>query len=151
MSTTKKIILVPTDFSESAESALAYAITLAKSTDHSIVLMYAYQTPTITPYDGPLVANGDVLTAIEVGVKQGLAEVLAKHKDCGIEIRTCLEHGDPKECVLRAAKEVGADLIVMGTHGRHGVARLLLGSVTESVVRTASIPVLTVRAALASS
>ncbi|MGH7329756.1 MAG: universal stress protein, partial [Polyangiaceae bacterium] len=64
-------------------------------------------------------------------------------------ITTLLRNGDPHDCILRVAQELGADLIIMGTHGRHGVSHLLLGSLAESVLRSSPVPVLTVHAAVA--
>jgi nucleotide-binding universal stress UspA family protein len=65
--------------------------------------------------------------------------------DPRLEVRHRLAEGDPAEEILRAAEEEGADLIVMGTHGRGGLSRLLMGSVAEAVMRKALCPVLTVR------
>ena len=72
-------------------------------------------------------------------------ELLKGLKDRGVPISGQLRRGVPWECVLETAKETKADLIVMGTHGRKGLARALMGSVAEKVVRLSPIPVLTVR------
>jgi nucleotide-binding universal stress UspA family protein len=74
---------------------------------------------------------------------QKALDKLAAEQGCLGEV--LLRTGDARDQILQAAKELGADMIVMGTHGRRGVRRALLGSVTESVVRSADCPVLTVR------
>ncbi|MEO8875116.1 MAG: universal stress protein, partial [Polyangiaceae bacterium] len=77
---------------------------------------------------------------------QGLARSIAKRAKCGVEIQSLSMIGDARSVILDAAKETGADLIVMGTHDRHGLERLFLGSTAEAIIRTSPIPVLTVRA-----
>ena len=79
-------------------------------------------------------------------------ELIAAHNDArwsrhdGVAIEAVLKSGDPRDVVVETAKELGCDLIVIGTHGRRGIARALLGSVAESVLRTAPVPVLAIRA-----
>lgn len=79
--------------------------------------------------------------------REGLGEELRRIQPAraGIAMEHHLEYGDPAAVILKFAREIGADLIVMGTHGRTGLRRLLMGSVAEQVVRKASCPVLTLR------
>ena len=78
---------------------------------------------------------------------QAALERLAEQKKCKANIgEVLLRTGDARDVINQTAKDLAVDLIVMGTHGRRGVSRALLGSVTETVVRTAPCPVLTVRA-----
>lgn len=139
-------ILVPTDFGESAELALDHAIDIARAMKSKIVLLYACPILTGALLDGAIMPSLEVIEMMQQAGRKGLAMSLEKRKDSGIEIRTVDVVGDPRSCILDAAKEFGADLIVMGTHGRRGVSRFLFGSTAEAVVRTSPIPVLTVRA-----
>jgi nucleotide-binding universal stress UspA family protein len=84
--------------------------------------------------------------AKEIGeaLTRSISDLAVSHKDAGIPIETHLTEGLPHERIIAVAEEVGAELIVMGTHGRTGLAHLLVGSVAERVVRASPIPVLTV-------
>jgi nucleotide-binding universal stress UspA family protein len=77
--------------------------------------------------------------------KAELADLAARLAKRGVKVRTLLREGTPHRAIVDAAKQPGTDLIVMGTHGRTGMSRLLLGSVAELVIRHAPCPVLTVR------
>lgn len=144
-----RVILVPTDFSACSDGALALAAELARHHDARIVLLHAsdvgggidLETP-IQPEGAraPVAMGAFVRTSAE-------AELAAEARRAGIGERVDLrvEIGRPAERIVAAAKAVAADVIVMGTHGRTGLAHLLVGSVTERVVRTATVPVLTVR------
>lgn len=139
-----KKILVPTDFSECSERALEAAITLAKKFDASIVLMHAYQLPT---YPYPTAPNANVTSAdlveyIEHGARAALQTAASRHGASGVSITTALSVGTPWEQILRAAKEIGAGLIVIGSRGLRGLPRALLGSTAERVVRYSSVPVM---------
>jgi nucleotide-binding universal stress UspA family protein len=79
--------------------------------------------------------------------QKALDDLSAKYVGRKVKLDAFLEQADPREAVLAAAKKVNADLIVMGTHGRRGIVRALIGSVAESVVRTSPIPVLTMHGA----
>jgi nucleotide-binding universal stress UspA family protein len=138
-----KTILVATDFSECAEQALDYAVALAGVLDAKIHLLNVIVIPAMgIPEVGIAVSS----TLIESTARTQQAELdkrAAGHAAAGIE--TLLRTGDARDVILDAAREIGADLIVMGTHGRRGVRRALIGSIAESVVRTAPCPVLTIR------
>ena len=142
-----KTILVPTDFSEPAQKALDYAVELAEKLGAKVQVIHAFELPLVGFPDGTVTITAEMATRITVAAQKALDEVVEKYKGRSVELVTSLVQGDPREIVLETAKKLGADLIVMGTHGRRGIARALIGSVAESVVRTSSIPVLTLREA----
>ena len=142
-----KILLVPTDFSVAGEAALDHAVGLASRLGAKVYVLHAYQLPVVGFPDGVLVPTAEIASRIVTWAQGELAACVAKRKASGIEIVPILKQADPREAVLAVAEEVSADLIVMGTHGRRGIARALIGSVAESVVRTSPVPVMTVHAA----
>jgi len=137
-------ILVPTDGSEGVERAIEHAIDLAVAHGASVHAVYvvnsaSYGTiPMETSWEG----IADVLR--DEG-ESALDRVRTLAEDHGVAVETALLDGSPSKEVVRYAAAEGCDLIVMGTHGRGGIDRLLLGSVAERVVRSAGVPVLTVR------
>jgi nucleotide-binding universal stress UspA family protein len=140
------VILVPTDFGDSAELALDHAIEIARALKARIVLLYSFPIPYMGLLDGAMVPTDEVMGAMRDAGTRGLEKAMARVKDRGIEIRPVSIVGDPQTRILEVAKETNAQLIVMGTHGRRGLSRLLLGSTAETIVRTSPVPVLTVRA-----
>ena len=139
-------ILVPTDLSEGAEEALDYACELARKFGATIHLLNVIGVPALGVPELGVALTGTVIDSI-IQDHQTALERLAEQKKCSAQIgQVLLRTGDARDVINQTAKEIGVDLIVMGTHGRRGVSRALLGSVTETVVRTAPCPVLTVRA-----
>jgi nucleotide-binding universal stress UspA family protein len=131
-------ILHPTDFSEHSEHALQFASGLARDYGAQLMLVHV-----IVP---PPVIYGEGLLTTDVFVNREVQERLHQWQipDERVRVvRQCVE-GDPATEIVRVARERAADLIVMGTHGRTGLSRLLMGSVAEQVVRQAPCPVLTV-------
>jgi nucleotide-binding universal stress UspA family protein len=143
---TPKIILVPTDFSAAAETALEQAIALASKLDAKVFLLHSYELPMIGFPDGMLVASAEIATRIISDAEKALAASIAKHKESKVAIVSLLKQADAREAILAAVEDLSVDLVVMGTHGRKGVARALIGSVAEAVVRVSPVPVLTVHA-----
>ena len=141
-----KTILVPTDFSDSSDFALAYAVKLARSLGAELVVLHTYELPMIGFPDGTLVATAELTSRVLDGARVALDAAVAKHGNAGVPLRTLVKEGESWRTIVDAAPEVGAGLIVMGTHGRSGLPRALLGSVAEKVVRMAPCPVLTVHA-----
>ena len=139
-------ILVPTDFSDSADHALAYAVTLADQLGATVHLIHVFDDPdTVSVYsDAYVPMPAEVRTALLTDIRRQLATrtTAAGHEKVTTEVLT---GPPPAQAIVEAAKRNQCDLIVMGTHGRHGMAHLLLGSVAERVVRTAMCPVLVVR------
>ncbi len=140
-----KKILVPVDFSDTSEKALDYAVDLAKSTGASVVVAHAYELPVYGFPDGAFVATVEMATRIMNGAQAALEACVEKRKASGVTMKTELRQGDPVDEIHSIADTVGADLICLGTHGRRGLARALLGSVAEQIIRTAKLPVLAIR------
>lgn len=146
------VILVPTDFGPPSAAALEYAVELAKRFDaREVVLMHAYQIPIVSFPDGAIVATAEMTSGIVDGANKELGKLASGTSNVNVAVRPLLREGDPADTIEKVAEQVGADLVVMGTRGRHGLARVLLGSVTERVVRTSKIPVLTVHGNLEAS
>jgi nucleotide-binding universal stress UspA family protein len=148
MALTVARILVPTDFSETADAALQYAKVLAGQFGASIDLLHVFSNP----YD-VAVYTPEVYAPLPPEMRE---RALEEARECLSARFTPAEErrfggtrtivtGLTASQIVEYADEHGVDLIVMGTHGRRGVAHLLLGSVAEHVVRTAACPVLTVR------
>lgn len=137
-------ILVPTDFSSCSEAALNHAIDIASAAKGRIVLLHAYQTP--IALSSPLLAAripeivGEILRVAETEMET--FRTLVATANVGIE--TMIREGDTRDVIFAVLRETKAQLICMGTHGRRGVARALIGSIAENIVRTSPVPVLTV-------
>ncbi len=140
-----KTILVPTDLSEGAEEALTYACEIASRFGATVHLLNVIGIPALGVPELGVALTSSMIDSM-VRDNQVALEKLADSKRHLAPIgEVLLRTGDARDLINQAAKELSADLIVMGTHGRRGFARALLGSITESVVRTAPCPVLTVR------
>jgi nucleotide-binding universal stress UspA family protein len=135
-------ILCPVDFSEGAEAALSYAVFLAGQLGAKIHVLHVYQLPIYALPDGALMPGPDYAVRLQEDVAKGLDTLLARYPDVTIEKH--VTEGIPHHCIVEQAKEVDAQLIVMGTHGRTGLEHFLVGSVAERVVRTSPVPVVTV-------
>jgi nucleotide-binding universal stress UspA family protein len=106
--------------------------------------MHSYEIPIVGFPDGALVATADIAARMREASRAGLDRVVAKRRGGKLQVDDVLREGVAWEEILTVADEVDADVIVIGTHGRKGLARALLGSVAENVVRTATRPVLTI-------
>jgi nucleotide-binding universal stress UspA family protein len=140
-------ILHPSDFSSAARAAFARAVDTAR-TERAELLLVHVMAPVISPMgDGFVPANvyDDIERSIRADAQKQLDKLVAKAKAAKVRVRGLLLDGTPADRIVRAARSYHADVIVIGTHGRTGLARLLLGSVAERVVGTAPCPVLTVR------
>ena len=134
-----RTILHPTDFSERSESAFHLASSLAR--DHGAQLIVLHVIP-------PPVSHGEVVARQQPnGYREQMCDWLYRLQApaSGVDIDHRLTDGEPYAEILRVAEDDSCDLIVMGTHGRTGLGRLLMGSVAEQVLRRASCPVLTVK------
>jgi nucleotide-binding universal stress UspA family protein len=136
-----KNILVPTDFSEGSEAALAYAFDLATKVGAKVHLLHAYMIPVFLEDGGAMRRLMDDMHALG---EKTLNEVAEKYKASDAIGERLLKTGDPRDQIIQSAVELHADLIVMGTHGRRGIKRMLIGSVAEAVARTAPCAVLVV-------
>lgn len=138
-------ILVPIDFGQTSERALAYAVDMAEQLGGvKVHVITTYELPIASFPDGVWVASAEIVTRLMDASQAALDKAVAVHKDRKVPITSKLVQGDPREAILETAQTMGASLIVMGTHGRKGIARALIGSVAESVIRVAEVPVLTV-------
>jgi nucleotide-binding universal stress UspA family protein len=133
-----KKILYPTDFSSYSNQAYFHAIALAENHHASLTVLFVYN-PDSTTTPG---SQGDELA--DRRYWQGQLEQI-RPVDARIPVTHVLLEGDPATEIVRYGRDAGVDLIVMGTHGRTGVERLVLGSVAEKVLRDASCSVLVVK------
>lgn len=140
-----KQILVPVDFSPYSEQALDYAVVLANQLGATIHLINAIGIPGHGAPEIGLAYAASMIETANVENRKALDKLAAARRDQTTIGQVIVRNGDPRDVILQAAEQVGADLIVMGTHGRRGLSRALLGSVAEMLVRTSPIPVLTVR------
>jgi nucleotide-binding universal stress UspA family protein len=142
---TFKNILVPVDFGEPSDNAVRIAVDLAKQFRASLTLVHTWEIPAYV-YAGVEVAAVDLYHPMRDVAQRQLDDALAKVKKDVPDAKAVLACGTPWREILAAIERVRPDLVVMGTHGRRGITRALLGSVTEKIVRTSPAPVLTVGA-----
>ncbi len=137
-------ILFPTDFSPSAAHAWQYAVTLARQFKAILYVLHVLELPPAESFP----SRAARARAVRELRRKGEAHLASWVQGQGLkraQLRTLTAWGTPAYEILETAQETRVDLIVMATHGRTGLAHLLLGSVAERVVRTASCPVLTVK------
>lgn len=135
-------ILVPIDFGEASDDAVELAISLAKKFDSRLTLLHASWIPpaAYSAYsEGIIVWPTDEIAKV---AQKELDAALAKAKTKYPRTESILVVGNPWETILDVAKQHGATVIVMGTHGRRGLSRVLLGSIAEKIVRLSPVPVL---------
>jgi nucleotide-binding universal stress UspA family protein len=140
-------ILVPTDFSKHSEVALTYAVALAEKFGAEVFLLHVVQDLALFIPDAVAVAR-PVAAPVEqflAAAQEALERVAKADSLQHLTVHREVREGTPFYEVIRFATEKDVDLIVMGTHGHAGLTHVLLGSVTEKVVRKAPCPVLTVR------
>ncbi len=145
-------ILCPVDFSEGAEAALAEALFLAQGLDAEVEVVHAWQTP--------IVIRPDLVVWVEGTAGPALAEVVKSRSHIAMDqlldkldpdqrarAKMKILHGPPADTIVAYAREQGHDLIVVGSHGRAGLSRWVLGSVAERIVKHATCPVMVVHGA----
>jgi len=145
-----KRVLVPVDFSQHSLDALEYAVALGRSFNPEILLLFALEPAQFAAaghaYGGALPVNVEMLMAEQRRMAKADLEKLQKSlAKRNLRVRALITEGTPYRMIVDTAKRLGADLVVMGTHGRAGLPRFFMGSVAEMVVRHAHCPVLTVR------
>ena len=137
-------ILCPYDFSECSKHALKFAIEFTKNFKAKLYLLHVFDTRAFgygeTIFDIS-VPTGDTIDTIKTELENSIPEEIKQE----LQVETIAVPGVPFYEIVKLAKESEMDLIVIGTHGRTGLAHMLLGSVAEKVVRKAPCPVLTVR------
>jgi nucleotide-binding universal stress UspA family protein len=134
-------ILLPTDGSEGADRAIEQAVGLAAEVGAELHVLFVVED---LPY-APELMDDQLETQLRRIGEESIDSIRARADEAGVKLEAAIEDGVPHRSILEYADGEGIDLIVMGTHGRSGLDRYLLGSVTERVVRAAEQPVLTVR------
>lgn len=145
-----KKILLPTDGSEYANKAAEHAIWIARSSGAEIIVLNVLETSSLVglPAEDLIVRIKEMLK--EEGKESlehiaGMVDTCEEEGECkDIKVTLKTKEGSPADMILKTIQEEGVDLVVMGTSGKHGLDRFLLGSVTEKVVRSAKCPVLAV-------
>jgi len=139
-------ILFPTDFSEHSQFAREHAVSLCRECGARLMVLHVIEEP-IYPIDVTPFGFSPVELARDCRdrVAKQMAQLIEEIGNEGIEVESLIVDGKPFVQIIGVAREKGADLIVIGTHGRSGLSHVLLGSVTEKVVRKAPCPVLIVR------
>jgi nucleotide-binding universal stress UspA family protein len=146
-----KQVLVPTDGSDLADKAAAQAVEIARALKARLTAFHAYpeyHAVLLYEYVGPLnaLSRKDYVAAAKATAEGYLAKVVRAARAAGVEADSEAVASDyPHEAIIRAAKKKKCDLIIMASHGRSGVAGLLLGSVTQKVLTHSKLPVLVVR------
>jgi nucleotide-binding universal stress UspA family protein len=150
-----RTILVAVDLSDGSDLVLRHAFAIARAAGARVVALHVTEPPYPTHlWYAPLAAKEADLfqmvakrerEAAKAALEDRVAKARGEHRE-GVTPEARVVSGFPAEAILDEATRAEADLIVLGTHGRRGLSRALLGSIAESVVRTATVPVLTVRA-----
>lgn len=132
-------ILLPTDGGEGVDSAIEHALELAGTYDAELHVLHVIDDASLDS------VSEDAMADLRQRADDAVADVAERATSAGVGTETAVREGSPHREILDYADDAGVDMIVMGTHGRSGVGRVLVGSVTERVVRAASVPVVTVR------
>jgi nucleotide-binding universal stress UspA family protein len=140
-------VLHPSDFSLASARAFATAMAMAKRDHAELILAHVITFPAAAFGDGYMSPKtyDDLTRAIRADARKQLGKLISKAKAAGVRTRGLLLEGMPADAINRAARSGRADVVVIGTHGRTGLARMFMGSVSERVVGGAPCPVLTVR------
>lgn len=149
-----RTIFIPVDFSEAAARACEYGVDLAEKLNTAsgegtpaptVEIFHCYEIPAMTGPDGSLLVGPETATDIMDDAQKRLKAFAKRFEKSAVTVQHRTSQGPAADTILGRAKEIGADLIIMGTHGRKGLKRFFLGSVAEQVLRSATIPVLTMR------
>ncbi len=137
-------IVIATDGSENSDRAVSYGIEIAKMSGATLHALYVVDTSSFSsiPMDAGWEAMYEIL---KKEGKKAVSYVKEAGEAAGVEVKEILEEGHPSNEIIDFAENNSVDLIVMGTHGKSGIDRFLLGSVAEKVVRNSKIPVMVVR------
>ena len=141
-----KRILAPTDFSDLATRSLEYAVELAKRTGAELVVIYA--DPFLPPPHFTSEQMDELVATLDkhrAAATRELESYAAKNVASEVALRTIVVEDTPAAAIVKTADAINADVIVMGTHGRTGLARVFVGSVAKQVLANAGCPVITVK------
>jgi len=140
-----KRVLVGVDFEPPSLAALDWAIDLAGQVGASATVLHSYEIPVVGIPDGAFIASAEYAARLMTAADTALAAAIDARRGRGVDLTGLIRQGVAWETIHQVADEVSADLIVVGTHGRKGLAHALLGSVAEKTIRTAKRPVVVVR------
>ena len=140
-------ICVPTDFSAQADHALTYGVTMASQFRAELHLLHVVQdiVPAVPEPGLAILPTEEIMQSLVQGATDGLDKLPPAEIAADLHVVRVVRHGVPFHEICQYTKEQGIDLLVLGTHGRTGLAHFLLGSVAERVVRSSPCPVLTIR------
>lgn len=141
-----KTVLCPTDFSDTSYHALDYGLRFARGASGTLIVAHVIHVPSGDLYGENYGENRTLhFEEARVRVEQKVAEVVATRLEGYPKCQTRIDIGDPAEHIIKMAKDCRADLIITSTHGRSGLAHLVMGSVAEKIIRHAPCPVFVVR------
>lgn len=139
-------IVTAVDFSENSDRAFEYALTLATKFEAELTIMHVINEPVdLRGFYVPHISFEQLEKEIEQGAVKMMEEFCAARLGSFSTYKTAIVTGIPYDEIIRKADEVGASLIVLGTHGRTGLDHLIFGSTAERVVRSANCPVMTIK------
>jgi nucleotide-binding universal stress UspA family protein len=140
-----KKVLVPVDFSEHTSATVSHAAALAKQLGAELHLLHVWEVPEFVPPEAiPATGEGSLPALVEASAKTHLRSFNDQLTASGIAVAgATTEQGTPSRAIIDAARSGGFDLVVLGTHGRTGLAHAFIGSVAERVIRHGTVPVLT--------
>jgi nucleotide-binding universal stress UspA family protein len=149
----KPVVLVPIDFSDCAQDVIDAALSVAAPKGARVALLHVIDSPDGVSLEDRVRRSSDSASySYDVAAKEHLEReaktLMAAHADqvrrAGADVDTYIAYGTPQDVIVAQATEIGADRIVMGTHGRRGISRLVLGSVADAVGRRSPVPVITI-------
>ncbi len=140
-------ILYATDFSRASDAAFARAVAVARDNHAQLLIVHVLSlwSPFVRVRNLPSATYLELQAASHRWVQQQVANLLIKVKRARMRVKVLLLEGEPHQRIVELARKKRADLVVIGTHGRTGLPKFLVGSVAERVVRLAPCPVMTVR------
>lgn len=139
-------LLVAVDFDDASRHALDYALGMAAALGARVSVVHAYEMPMYpVPEDGMVELPVETGEELERRNRERMRHFLADVDHRGVQVDPHVAEGQPDVVACELADRLGCDLLVAGTHGRHGLAHFILGSTAERIVRNAQVPVLTVR------
>lgn len=138
-------LLIAVDFTECSEHALERALDLAARLGSRVTALHVYALPVMRVADSDFIPSAEEAARVTADEEKKLDALVAKHARPDLPIARLLRSGrPPAEEINAAAEELGAEMIIVGTHGRGAIGRAILGSVAMDLIRTAKVPVLTV-------
>jgi len=142
-----KKVLHPTDFSDNSQKALEYAVAICEWHKAELTLLHVSEVLefALPEYYMDRDEASRQLKERKDAAKKELGKIAAEHSKTGLRVNVLVAAGKPFIEIIRVAREQNMDMIVLGTHGRTGLAHILIGSTSEKVVRKAPCPVLTIR------